>query len=478
MGKRRRLRKRLSAAAWPAETALRSPATGDACRCEDLSRGWLCLNETCIQPSRSNASDRRDRGDRSMAQLYLSKIRQSFPRERILDIEKTVSMQLAAVRAAIRPGASIAIAAGSRGVANIARIVKATVDFVRNANARPFIVPAMGSHGGATAEGQTELLASYGITEQTMGCPLRATMDVVELPNEGLATKLFMDRFAWESDGVIVVNRIKPHTDFHGDFESGLVKMAVIGLGKERQAFEMHSFGVAGLRDLVPQAAKRLLATGKILAGIGIVENAYDETALVEAVPAAKILTREPQLLVLAKQNMPSLPADELDLLIVDRLGKNISGTGMDTNIIGRMHIVDEPEPASPRIKMIVVTNLTDESHGNATGMGFADVVTQRLRGKINFPVTYKNARTAGFPDRAKLPLVADTDREAIDIALRAAGCRGISEARVVRIIDTLHLEELLVSDAALAALRGAPNIEVVGDRHEVCDAAGMLRSF
>ncbi|HWN96042.1 MAG TPA: DUF2088 domain-containing protein [Methylomirabilota bacterium] len=410
-----------------------------------------------------------------MSQLQLTKIRQNFGRERVGDIESVVAQELSKLSAAIKPGASLAVAAGSRGIANIARVVKATVEFLRARGAQPFVVPAMGSHGGATAEGQAALLASYGITEQAMGCPIRATMEVVELPSDGLKTKLFMDRFAWESDGAIVINRIKPHTDFHGSFESGLVKMIVIGLGKERQAFEMHGFGVHGLRDLVPEAAKRVLATGKILGGVGIVENAYDETAIIEAVPAANIWAREPQLLALAKQNMPRLPVDDVDVLIVDRLGKNISGTGMDTNIIGRTHIVGEPEPESPRIKMIVVTDLTDESHGNATGIGFADVTSRRLFRKIDFAVMYKNVITAGFPDRAKLPIVAETDREAMDIALRAAGCRDISRARVLRIRDTLHLGDVLVSDAVLEEIRGQPRIETLTQRAEACDAEGAL---
>ena len=413
-----------------------------------------------------------------MAQIYLSKVRQNFPRQRIDDIEGAVVGQLANVRSTLKPGSSIAIAAGSRGIANIARVVKATADFVRSAGAKPFIIPAMGSHGGATAEGQAEVLASYGITEQTMGCPIRATMEVVTLPNDGLKTQLFMDRFAWESDGVIVVNRIKPHTDFHGDFESGLAKMMVIGLGKERQAFEMHGWGVHGLRDLVPLAAKRLLTTGRILAGVGLVENAYDETAIIEAIPAAHIWTREPQLLALAKQNMPRLPAEDVDVLIVDRFGKNVSGTGMDTNIIGRMHLLGEPEPASPRVKMIVVTDLTDESHGNATGMGFADLITRRFFTKIDFPVTYKNVRTAGFPDRAKMPMVAETDCDALELALRGAGCRDVSRARVIRIRDTLHLGEVLVSDALLDECRHQSHIQVDGERREACDSSGALLPF
>jgi hypothetical protein len=413
-----------------------------------------------------------------MTNLHLNKIRQSFPRERVSEIEATVTNRLETLRLPIKPGASIALAAGSRGIENIARIIKATAEFLRRAGAKPFIVPAMGSHGGATAEGQCKVLASYGITEEAMGCPVRATMDVAELPSDGLETKLFMDRFAWESDGVILVNRIKPHTDFHGSHESGLCKMLVIGLGKERQAFEMHGYGVHGLRDLVPEAAKRLLATGKILGGIAIIENAYEETARLEVIAAPQIWDREVELLNLAKQLMPRLPIEDIDVLVVDRLGKNISGTGMDTNIIGRIHIRGEPEPASPRIKMIVVTDLTDESHGNATGIGFADVVTQRLQRKVDFKVTYKNVMTAGFPDRAKLPLAAESDREALEVALRAAGCRDPAQARVIRIADTLHLEEMLVSNAVLEELRNRKEIQVLAQNVELFDHSGQLRAW
>lgn len=430
------------------------------------------------KPSAGWASGGSNSGNAAMSQIHLTKIRQTFSSERIVDVDGKVATELVSLKELIRPGASIAIGAGSRGIANISSIVRTTVDFVRDCGAEPFIVPAMGSHGGATAEGQTALLASYGITEAAMGCPVRATMEVVELPGDGLQTKLFMDRFAWESDGVILINRIKPHTDFHGRFESGLAKMAVIGLGKERQAFEMHSHGVHGLRDLVPPAAEKVFATGKILGGVAIVENAYDETMRIEVLPAASIMKREPELLVLARENMPRLPVDELDVLIVDRLGKNVSGTGMDTNIIGRIRILEQPEPESPRIKMIMVSDLTEESHGNATGIGFADVTTRRLINKIDFAVTYKNVIIAGFPERAKLPVVAATDREALDIALRCAGCRDLGRARVLRIQDTLHLGELLASDAIVEKLRGCTNIEVAGQRTEVCDPAGAFAQF
>jgi hypothetical protein len=349
---------------------------------------------------------------------------------------------------------------------------------VSQAGAKAFIVPAMGSHGGATAKGQTEVLASLGVTEQAMGCPVRATMEVHELPHDGLETKLFMDRFAWESDGVILVNRVKPHTDFHGPIESGLCKMLVIGLGKEHQAFEMHGHGVHGLRDLVPAAAKKLLASGKVIGGVAIVENANEETMHIESISAEKISQREPELLVIAKKNMPRLPVDDLDVLIVDRLGKNLSGTGMDTNIIGRIRIFGEAEPPSPRIKMIAVIDLTDESHGNATGVGLADVTTQRLFKKIDFDVMNKNVVTAGFPERAKLPVVAESDRQAVELALRAAGCRDVSRARVARIHDTLHLGEVQVSDTLIGELRNRPDIEVTNERCRLWNGDGTLPRF
>ena len=390
--------------------------------------------------------------------MKLHRVRQEFPRPRIASemIEAVTREQLegCGVRigcgARIARGASIAIACGSRGIANVDRIAKSVVEWVRAAGGKPFIIPAMGSHGGATAEGQAAVLETYGINEQRMGCPIRSSMEVVELRPDGL----FMDRHAWESDGVILINRIKRHTDFHGQFESGLVKMAVIGLGKEKQALAMHAWGVIGLRDMVPRMAMRVVETGKILLGVGIVENAYDETAMIEAIAAKDFFVREPELLVIAKRNMPRLPVDDLDVLIIDQLGKNISGTGIDTNIIGRIRIDGQPELTSPRIKSIVVCDLTPETHGNACGVGLADVVTRRLADKIDFKTTYTNIITSGFLERGKLPVVADTDEHALEIALRAAGCREPENAHVIRIRDTLHLSDILVSAPVLSAMR------------------------
>src|SRR5437773_10555703 len=350
-----------------------------------------------------------------MRPLKLHKLRQEFPRERIEDIEHVVRSQPAWQTIDLRPGARIAVAVGSRGVANIGRIVKGTVAMLRERGAQPFIIPAMGSHGGATAKGQLRLLASFGITPESVGCPIESSMDVVSLPGGEAGVELFMDRHAYEADGIVLINRIKPHTDFHGQYESGLVKMSVIGLGKERQAFEIHRHGVRGLKEFVPRAAKQILSTGKILLGIGLVENAYEETMAIVAIPGGEIMEREPDLLELARRNMPRLPVDQLDVLIVDWLGKEISGSGMDTNIIGRIRIRGETEPGTPDIKIIVVMDLTEQSHGNAAGSGLADVTTRRLFNKIDFAVTNKNVFTSSFFERGKIPVVAETDAQAME---------------------------------------------------------------
>lgn len=391
----------------------------------------------------------------------------------MVDIESRVRQQLANSGPPILPGARTAIAVGSRGIKNVDRITKAVVEHLVQARAEPFIVPAMGSHGGATAEGQVQILAGYGITSEEIGCPIRASMEVVEVERNSI----FMDRHAWESDGVILINRIKPHTDFHGRYESGLVKMAVIGLGKEKQARLTHAHGIRGLREMVPKMAEKVFATGKILLGVAIIENAFDETAFVEVLPGNSILDREPDLLEFAKQNMPRLPVDDLDVLIVDQLGKDVSGTGMDTNIIGRIRIIGEPEPTRPHIRSVLVADLTAETHGNATGVGLADVVTQRLVDKIDFKTTYKNIITSGFLERGKLPIVAENDREGFEIALRGAGCRKVEEARIIRMRDTLHLHEIFASSAVVAELVHRNDIKVLGAAHDLFDSSGGFAS-
>lgn len=410
--------------------------------------------------------------------LQMTKIRHHFPRPRVQDVEAATIAALASVEDRIGPGESIALTVGSRGIANIATIVKATVEVVKARGAAPFVIPAMGSHGGGTAEGQVEVLASYGVTEHTVGCPIRSSMETVDLTPPDARNRVYMDRHAYGADGVILLNRVKLHTDFHGPYESGLVKMSVIGLGKHRQALEIHSYGVYGLRHLIPWTAEQVLATGKIRFGIAVVENAYDETMQVQALPAERILEDEPGLLDVARTHMPSLPVDDVDILMLDRMGKDISGAGLDPNIIGRNMIRGEPEPDRPRIKMITVHDLTGASHGNAVGMGLADVITRQLYDKIDLQATNENTVTSSFLLRGKIPVVAPDDATAFAYALRSCGRIATDDLRVVRVRDTLRLGEAYVSDAVLHELQHRADIEVVSGSVPAFDEAGALWPF
>jgi hypothetical protein len=411
-----------------------------------------------------------------MKNLRLFTVRQKFGGPVCGDIETTVAHELHRSGLRLRPGSRIALAVGSRGIANIDRIVRALAACIREADGIPFIVPAMGSHGGATAEGQARILAGYGISEETVGAPVVSSMGVVGIPAGRLDNKVFMDRAAYEADGVVLVNRIKPHTDFHGDYESGLVKMAVIGLGKHAAAAEMHSFGANGLRERLPLTFGKIAETGKILLGLAVVENACDQTAAIEAVPGKQILEREPSLLDMARRNMARLPVEDIDVLIVDRMGKEISGVGMDTNIIGRIRIQGQEEPASPRIKAVSVSQLTPHSYGNAIGIGLADVITRRLFDAIDFNAMYVNARTSRFLERAKVPFIAENDTDAFFVALNACGMIAPGAERVVRIRDTSHCAEVQVSEAVYLEIKNS--VELVQEAEEIFDKKGNLIPF
>ncbi len=378
----------------------------------------------------------------------------------------------------IKDGSSIAIAVGSRGIDNLEHTVREVVNFVKQQGGHPFIVPAMGSHGGATGEGQAEVLAGYGITKQSMGVPVRSSMEVVELLQGKLNHRIFMDKNAYGSDGVILINKIKPHTDFHSTYESGLVKMAVIGLGKEHGAEAIHQYGVYGLTELIPASAKQIFFTHKILAGIALIENAFDKTMMIKALKGSEIMSEEPKLLDVARANRPTFPVDQIDVLLIDRMGKNISGVGIDTNIIGRIKIYGQQEPTSPDIRSIVVTDLTDKSHGNATGVGLADVITQKVYDKINFDITYKNISTSSFLERGKIPFVAKNDTEALHLGLRNCGNMAPGKERIIRIKDTLHLNELYVSDAVLQELSNNPQIEYIKKNVTMFDEHHALTPF
>ena len=405
-------------------------------------------------------------------------IRRQFEDDSLEDVGSAVREGIAAAELSIGRGDRIAVTVGSRGIADLELIVRSAVHGLLDLGARPFIIPAMGSHGGGTAEGQEEVLASYGVTEERVGAPVVSSMDVVEIEASHLENKVFMDKHAWEADGILLINRIKPHTDFHGRSESGLLKMAVIGLGKHRLASEIHSFGIHGLKDLIEPTARVLIETGKIKGGVGVVENAHDKIAVVEVVSADAIFDTEARLLKAAREKMPKLPVSDIDLLIIDAMGKDISGSGMDTNIIGRIKIEGETEPDYPKIRSILVTDLTEASHGNAVGIGLADVITRRLFDKIDIYATNANVVTSSFLERGKIPVIASTDAEALQIALRGAGCRDSAKARICRIRSTLDLADVLVSSPLIPDLKAVESVEVLPDEYPLLETGGSLPRF
>ncbi len=405
-------------------------------------------------------------------------VRQQFTDNSITDVESEVREKIAATGFSVSTGDRIAVTVGSRGIASLEALVRGAVRALKDMGANPFIIPAMGSHGGGTAEGQAEVLASYGITEQWVGAPVISSMDVVELEAPDLENRVFIDKHAWEADGVLLLNRVKPHTDFHGPHESGLVKMAVIGLGKHRLANEIHSYGIRGLKNLIEPTAGFLLGTGKIIGGIAVVENTRDKVAILEAVPAAGVIEADARLLKTAREMMPKLPVQDIDVLIVDAIGKDISGTGMDTNIIGRIRIEGEVDPEYPNIRSILVTDLTEASHGNAIGMGLADVITRRLFDKIDYEATKANIVTSSFLDRGKIPIVGDTDEDALKIALRAAGCRDFKTARICRIRSTLELADALVSSSLKSDLSASGSVELLPGELSLLNGDGAFADF
>ncbi|QBD77831.1 DUF2088 domain-containing protein [Ktedonosporobacter rubrisoli] len=394
-------------------------------------------------------------------------LRQRFPRQRVQDVESTVVevLEQASLAEKIRPGARIAIATGSRGIANIAEIIRTLVVTLRRYGADPFVIPAMGSHGGATAEGQRAVLASLDITEASVGAPIISSLEVDVLGKLPAGLPVYIDRVAHQADGIILVNRIKPHTDFNAPIESGLSKMLAIGLSKHAGALAVHSWGLEGLKHYVPEVAKYVVSHASILLGLAIVENAFDEVAEIAAVQPAGIGAEHERLLTQrAKDMMPRLPWDVLDVLVIDKMGKNISGAGMDTNIIGRLRS-GEQKPTAARISNISVHDLTDESHGNAIGLGTADFVTAHLMSKVDFHSFYINVLTAGViaVDAGKVPMVFSTDREAIAAALHTSGCPDPTKIRLARIESTLRLEYMLASSACLASLRPESKVEILG---------------
>src|SRR5438552_2943256 len=385
-----------------------------------------------------------------MALPRMIRVRQTFPRPRVADIPRAVAATLGEAALRIKPGDTVAVGAGSRGIANIDTIVGATVRWLKDLGARPVVFPAMGSHGGGTADGQLSVLEHYGITEATMGCPIRATMEVVQV-GEALGLPVWLDAYAAEATWIGVVNRVKPHTDFKGSIESGLFKMMTIGLGKWKGAIQYHRANVThGYETVITSVGREMLDRARIGFGLGVVENAYDETARIEAFNAENLEAGERRLLKDARDWMMRLPFSPIDVLIVEQMGKNISGSGMDSNVIGRPTNPHEPFPNDPKILWIVALDLTDESYGNATGIGNADFTTRRVVDKIDMKATLINCITACTPNGAKVPATYDTDREAIETALSCIGLTPPERARVIRVRNTLMLGEIEVSEALL----------------------------
>lgn len=409
------------------------------------------------------------------------KIKQHFTGPAVANIDDKVAEEFAKTEIAerVKPGMSIAITAGSRGIANIAKIIRAAANEVKKLGAHPFIVPSMGSHGGATAEGQIEVLESLGVTEEYCGAEIRSSMEVEEIGETEAGIKVYMDKIAYESDGVILVNRIKAHTDFSANIESGLMKVASIGLGNHKQAQAIHTLGVAGIRDHMPLVAEEVFKSGKILMGIGIVENAFEDTAEIEVIPVEKIREREEALLDFSKSLMPKLPVDNIDILFVDEIGKNYSGTGMDTNVIGRLRILNTTEPETPQIDYIIASDLSEASHGNALGIGLADLTTKRFFDKIDYQKMNENVITSTFLKRASVPIVLESDRAAIETALRGSWGKKAEEIRFMRIPNTLHLEELYVSESLLPEIEKLDNVEVIGQLTDMeFDGEGYFNAF
>lgn len=409
------------------------------------------------------------------------RIRQNFDRSHIPveDIASTVQRELDRedLGGKIRPGMKIAVTCGSRGMTNNALMARAMVDFVKSKGAEPYIVASMGSHGGATAEGQTQILKDYGITEEAMGCPVKSSMETVQIGLSGVRKQpVFIDKNASEADGILLFNRIKPHTSFRGPYESGLMKMMAIGLGKQKGAESIHHQSPAIMHELVEEYGRTILENCPVLGGIAVIENAYDDTYLIKGLTPREIIDEEPRLKEISYQTIARLLFDECDVLVVDKIGKNISGDGMDPNISGRFVL---PQYCSGGIdaEKVVVLDITDETHGNAQGIGLAEVTTRRLVNRMKLEMTYPTGVTNTFLHLMKIPMIMDNDREALQLALMCCPeAEDHDHMKLIRIPNTAHIGEIEISEGLLPQARANPNIEILTDLYDLpFDSQGNL---
>jgi len=406
----------------------------------------------------------------------LVKVRQSFERPQVADVAGELVHKLggAAAFARVKKGDRVAITAGSRGITGLPLVLKTIASEIRKAGGEPFLFPAMGSHGGATAEGQRDMLAGMGITEETVGAPIHASMETVEIGVSSNGFPVHLDRFAAEADGIVVVNRIKPHVAFRGPCESGLMKMIVIGMGKQKGADTCHELGFGTMAENLQTMGRVTLAKAKVLCGVALLENAYHETARVEVLPGDEIPVREPALLEEAWRLYPRLYFDRLDVLIIDEIGKDISGTGFDTNVVGRYHT--PYVSGGPTITRIACLDITARSHGNANGLGILDFTTRRAFDKFDFDNTYPNSLTSTVPTSVKIPMVLKSDRQAIQAAIKTCNILKKAEVRLARIRNTVALDEIAVSENLLGEVRSNARLAVAGEPFALgFDANGNL---
>lgn len=403
-------------------------------------------------------------------------IRQSFARPRVEDVAAEMTAQMETLAPRIRAGTTVGLTVGSRGIQNILTMLEAAVAVVRRCGATPMLLAAMGSHGGGTEGGQKEVLDSLGITEQRLGVKILTcvTGRPIGVTSDGLTAHMLDSAFS--VDAIIPINRVKTHTTFQGCVESGMVKKLVVGLGGPGGAGQFHSLGLARLPRLLVEVGRLILEKMPVIGGVAIVENAYEETALIKAVPVEGLIDEEIKLLARSKALMPSLPAPFLHGLIVEEMGKNYSGAGVDSTIIGRMRIPGEPEPESPNIRYVAVLDLSEASHGNATGLGQVDFTTKKLVDKIDRKATYLNILTTTFVTRAFIPLYFDTEREMLEAMLQCLRRIPTEDLRLTMISDTLHLSDCYVSEAMLPDLEGDGRFEVLGTPRPITfDATGNL---
>ena len=409
------------------------------------------------------------------------RIRQNFDRTHIPveDIPETVRKELDRedLGGKIQPGMKIAITCGSRGMTNNAVMARAMVDFVKSRGAEPYIVAAMGSHGGATAEGQTQILKDYGITEEAMGCPVKSSMETVQVGLSGIRKQpVFVDKNASEADGILLFNRIKPHTSFRGPYESGMMKMMAIGLGKQKGAESIHHQSPAIMHELVEEYGRTILENCPVLGGIAVIENAYDDTYMIKGLTPQEIIDKEPGLKEISYKTIARLLFEKCDVLVVDKIGKNISGDGMDPNISGRFVL---PQYCSGGIQAekVVILDITDETHGNAQGIGLAEVTTRRLVNRMKLEMTYPTGVTNTFLHLMKIPMIMDNDREALQLALMCCpDAEDHDNMKLIRIPNTAHIGEIEISEGLLPLAEANPDIEILTEPYDLpFDAQGNL---